>query len=169
MSDVKLSLTQRQYTLLMGLVDSLPRALSDISGSDTSPESMPVTADGSVATTPTSEKPPSEFAVNLEPELAVAKNADGMWPTLNFAFEVGSIALELYGPDAIVESDLKKNSIARFALLGSHVGFKQLSDGAAEANFSFKTLAFTSTRSANSVFRDIIPATTHEGNQMYAY
>lgn len=167
MSDVKLSLTQRQYMLLMELVTSLPRALSGIGGTDSSLESIPVTpGDGSLVATPTSEIPPSEFGVNLEPELALAKKAEGMWTTLNFSFEVSSIALELYGPDAVNASDLKKNSIARFALLKAYVGFKQLSDGASEANFALKTLAFSSTRSGSCVFRDIIPATTHDGNQM---
>ncbi len=167
MSDVKMSLTQRQYMLLMAIANSLPKALSGVSDTDAFNESMPVTpVDGSLPDTPTSEKTPSESGVNLEPELAVSKNADDMWTTLSFVFSVSSIALELHGPDAIAESELKKNSIARFALVKTHVGFKQLSDGASEADFSLKALAFSSTRSANSVFRDIIPAAEHDGNQM---
>jgi vacuolar protein sorting-associated protein 13A/C len=43
---------------------------------------------------------------------------------------------------------------------------KQLSDGSMEANFSLKTLSFANTRSGNSVFRDIIPTASHDGNQM---
>ena len=152
--------------LLIALVDSLPRALTGISDSDLTPESMPATPAGSIVATPTSEEPPSEVSVNLGPELGVVQTADGIWTTLKFGFSVGSIALELYGLDAIVDKDLKKNSIARFALVKTNVGFKQLSDGASEANLSLKTLAFSSTRSVNNVFRDIIPATAHDGDQM---
>jgi len=167
MSDVKLSLTQRQYMLLMELVNSLPRALNDVGDTGVSAESMPVTpASASAPDTPTSEKAPSDSGVNLQPELSVSQNGDTIWTTLIFDFSVSLVALELYGPKAIVESDMKKNSIARFALVESKVGFKQLSDGASEADFSLKALAFTSTRSANSVFRDIIPSAEHDGNQM---
>ena len=170
MSDVRLSLTQRQYMLLMDLVNTVTRALSGISETDISPNSIPATPiDGSAVGTPISEKPGSEFEVNLEPELAVVKtnNTDeSMWTTLHFSFDVASIALELYGLDAIIDDDLQRHSIARFVLLKTHVGFKQLSDCAAEANLSLKALAFTSTRSVSSVFRDIIPASEHDGDQM---
>ena len=163
-----LSLTQRQYMLLMALVNTLPKALSDVNDTEASAQSIPVTpASGSVPGTPTSEKPSSDYGAHLEPELSIVdRDGDNIWTTLSFEFSVSSIALELYGPDAVVESDLKKNSIARFGLIKSHVGYKQLSDGASEAEFSLKALAFTSTRSADSVFRDIIPAAEHDGNQM---
>ena len=67
---------------------------------------------------------------------------------------------------AHTEHDLKQHSIARFALVKSHLGMKRLSDGAMEAEFSLNTLAFSSTRKGNSVHRDIIPHTTQSGNQM---
>ncbi|WVQ62160.1 uncharacterized protein L199_000298 [Kwoniella botswanensis] len=176
MSDVKMSLTQRQYVLLMGILESLPRALSDIDEDEIDPESFPVTpATESRIDTPNVKTPAEEEPnVNLEPELAVIKSDNNgpaqLWTALDFVFSVGSIALEVYTNDAIVPEDLKNCSIARFALVKPHLGFKKLSDGAMEAEFSLKTLSFLSTRSGNSMFRDIIPPATHEGNQiMFQY
>nr|XP_019015055.1 vacuolar protein sorting-associated protein vps13 [Kwoniella pini CBS 10737]OCF53836.1 vacuolar protein sorting-associated protein vps13 [Kwoniella pini CBS 10737] len=177
MSDVKLALTQRQYVLLLSVLEALPRALNDLGDADVSPESIPATpASISRVDTPNNESPSEEeeSRVNLEPELAVAKLKDRdsvqLWTALDFVFSVGTIALEVYTNDAIAPEDLKNTSIARFALVKTHLGFKKLSDGAMEAEFSLKTLSFSSTRSGNSVFRDIIPPAPHDGNQiMFQY
>jgi len=170
MSNVKVSLTQRQYVLLMELVEAVPRALSDISEADIAPESLPDTPiDTSTPPTPASEMQESESGVNLEPELTVAqkgKNDVQIWTTLDLVFSVNSIALELYDGEAQNEEDLVKYSIARFALEQTHVGMKQLSDGAMEAEFSLKALSFSNTRAGASVFRDIIPSAEHKGKQV---
>jgi vacuolar protein sorting-associated protein 13A/C len=171
MSDVKMSLTAKQYVLLMDVLQVLPRALS---GDDDDEEDdlvsrsvTPTTA--SVPPTPAREQS-TDHLVNLEPELTVVASSDSKdvvpWNALDLVFDVGSIALEIYDADAMEENDLKDHSIARFALVKSHLGFKKLSDGASEAEFSLNTLAFSSTRSGKSVFRDIIPHTTQNGNQM---
>lgn len=170
MSDVEMSLTARQYVLLMDLLNSLPRALAF--AEEDVEESQPTTpATASAPPTPRRESDSeSEQLVNLEPELTVAKVEDStspaLWTALQVAFTVGSIALEVYDITAHAEHDLKQHSIARFALVKSHLGLKRLSDGAMEAEFSLNTLAFSSTRSGNSVHRDIIPHTTQNGNQM---
>ena len=171
MSNVKLSLTQRQYMLLMEVVDALPRALSNFDEDGISPDSMPDTSGTlSVPPTPPNDLSPSESGVNLEPEVSVVQSPNGtrldMWTALDFVFSVNSIALELYSVDAHHGHDLQKHSIARFALDQTHLGVKRLSDGATEAEFSLKTISFSNTRSGNSVFRDIVPASGHEGNQM---
>nr|XP_018267277.1 vacuolar protein sorting-associated protein vps13 [Kwoniella dejecticola CBS 10117]OBR89435.1 vacuolar protein sorting-associated protein vps13 [Kwoniella dejecticola CBS 10117] len=176
MSDVKLALTQRQYVLLMSVLEALPRALNDLGEADVSPESIPATpATISRVDTPDMESPTEdEPSVSLEPELAVIKSGGQgsaeLWTSLDLVFSVGSIALEVYTNDAIALEDLKNCSIARFALVKTHLGLKKLSDGAMEAEFSLKTLAFSSTRAGNSMFRDIIPPASHEGNQiMFQY
>ena len=170
MSNVKVSLTQRQYVLLMELLEAVPRALGGISDADTSPESLPETpVDTSAPPTPVSELDEAESTVNLEPELAVSKtskNGPQIWTSLAFVFSVQSIALELYDGEAQNEDDLAKYSIARFALEQTHVGMKQLSDGAMEAEFSLKALSFSNTRAGGSVFRDIIPSAEHKGKQV---
>ena len=165
MSDVKLSLTQLQYTLLMELLNAIPRAMSGISDGDVSPTSTPTTPSTSVPPRPT-EDTPKDSAVDLVPELAVAKSPSAPWTSLDLVFAVQSIALELYDGQAHVESDLSKHSIARFALQETNVSMKQLSDGAMQAEFSLKTLSFANTRAGNSVFRDIIPAAEHTGKQV---
>jgi vacuolar protein sorting-associated protein 13A/C len=165
MSNVKLSLTQRQYTLLMSVLESLPGALSGIGEVDES-----VTPTVSTPSTPSEDV--TYDSVNLEPELAVVKKDSAtpeLWTSLDFAFSVQSIALELYNNEAITEWDLKNQSIARFALVKTHLGVNILSDTAMEAEFSLKTISFSNTRSGNSVFRDLIPAATHEGNQVYVW
>lgn len=170
MSDVNMSLTARQYVLLMDVLQALPRALSGNEDDDDDDVSSPVTPN-TVSVPPTPARDQStDHLVNLEPELTVVSSRDSKeaapWNAMNLVFDVGSIALEIYDTDALEAKDLKAHSIARFALVKSHLGFKKLSDGASEAEFTLSTLAFSSTRSGKSVFRDIIPHTTQNGNQM---
>jgi vacuolar protein sorting-associated protein 13A/C len=163
MTDVKMSLTQRQYALLMSVLQSLPRALSDAS------EAAKVE---SGATTPVSEASSSddnETSVDLRPELSVSERIKGnsdLWTSLDVQFAVTSIALEVFTEAAITLEDQKQHSIARFALVDTTLSMKQLNDGAMEAEFGLKTISFSSTRSGKSAFRDIIPAVTHGGKQI---
>jgi vacuolar protein sorting-associated protein 13A/C len=169
MSDVKMGLTAKQYVLLMDVLKALPRALSG-EEEDEDDTSMPVTpATASAPPTPARNQS-TDHMVNLEPELSIVaaqgSSEEAPWNAMDLVFDVGSIALEVYDEQAIEEKDLKDHSIARFALVKSHLGFKKLSDGASEAEFTLNTLAFMSTRSGKSVHRDIIPHTTQNGNQM---
>jgi vacuolar protein sorting-associated protein 13A/C len=171
MSDVKLSLTQRQYMLLMSLMSSLPRALGNVNDAEEALESMPPTPSTSTTpSTPGRETPtPSEPGADLGPELRVVKTGPGeqqVWTSLDFVFSVGSIGLEVYDVDAETQEDIQTSSIAKFALVKAHLNFKTLSDGAMEAEFSLKTLTFSNTRAGSSLFRDIIPAASHDGNQV---
>jgi vacuolar protein sorting-associated protein 13A/C len=170
MSDVKMALTAKQYVLLMDVLKALPQALSSEEGDDDDDSTPPTPATISAPSTPARNQS-SDHMVNLEPELSIVPSSDSKeeapWTAMNLVFDVGSIALEVYDDYAIEEKDLKEHSIARFALVKSHVGFKKLSDGASEAEFTLNTLAFSSTRSGKSVHRDIIPHTTQNGHQMY--
>lgn len=165
MSDVKMSLTQLQYTLLMSIIQALPRALSSLSEPvATGDTPLPSTAVSTAPATPMSE---TDTQVDLQPELAITESKAGsLWTTMLVDFTVNSISLEVYTVQAINAGDLETYSIARFGLMKTHVGLKQLSDGAMEAEFSLKTIAFTSTRAGKSVFRDIIPPASHDGNQV---
>lgn len=170
MSDVNLALTQKQYMLLMGLVDTLPKSLSNLNQVGDSPESeIKTPATISALETPLTESPPPEIGADLQPELSLSKvneNGQQVRTTLDFVFSVNTIALQIYNVDATEQETLDQHGIARFALNKTHLGFKQLSDGAMEAEFSLKTISFASTRSGNSVFRDIVPSATHNGNQV---
>jgi vacuolar protein sorting-associated protein 13A/C len=169
MSDVKMGLTAKQYVLLMDVLKALPRALSS-EEEDEDDSSMPITPTTASAPPTPARNQSSDHMVNLEPELSIVaaqgSNEEAPWNAMDLVFDVGSIALEVYDEHAIEEKDLKDHSIARFALVKSHLGFKKLSDGATEAEFTLNTLAFMSTRSGKSVHRDIIPHTTQNGNQM---
>lgn len=150
----------------MSILQALPRALTDVAQVSESEESIPQsTLPSTGPATPASE---TETQVDLEPELVVSDSKKGsdLWTTMDLEFVVESITLEVYTDKAISFDDLKNHSIARFGLMKTHVGLKQLSDGAMEAEFSLKTIAFTSTRAGDSVFRDIIPPASHDGNQV---
>ncbi|GMK58122.1 hypothetical protein CspeluHIS016_0501540 [Cutaneotrichosporon spelunceum] len=172
MTDVKLSLTERQYILVMNVLESIPRALSSLEDDEEEfDESSPTS--GSTPATPIPEEPstPSETHSDdnktaLIPELAITSKSADVWTSLDFVFSVQSIGMELYGRQALTEEDLKQNSIARFALIGSNLGFKSLSNGAMEAEFTLRTLAFESTRAGNCVYRDIVPQLANDGNQI---
>lgn len=171
MSDVKLSLTERQYCLVMSVLESIPRALSSLE--DDEDDSIPPTPiSPSEPPTPITEEAPtptdaqSETQTSLIPELALATKSTDVWTSLDLVFSVKSVMMELFGKEALEPSDLKKHSIARFALINSHLGFKSLSNGAMEAEFTLRTLAFESTRAGNSVYRDIVPQLANDGNQM---
>ncbi len=170
MSDVKLSLTQRQYMLLMNLVDTLPRALSNVGDVDVSDESTPDTPlTSSTPPTPVEEESSQDTGADLGPELDVTRmvgEQGQIWTSLDFGFSVASIGLELYGVNAILDNELETHSIAQFTLVQTRVGMKQLSDGAMEAEVSLQTLSFSNTRKGSSIFRDIIPASKHDGKQM---
>lgn len=170
MSDVKLQLTQRQYVLVMAVLEAVPRALSELD--DEEETSQPQTPE-SITAPPTpigEEESTSDLAgaadTNLEPELVIASKNDGVWTSLDLVFKVNSIAMEVFGADALAAADLRKHSIAKFSLIGSHLSLKTLSNSAMEAEFSLKTLAFSSTRAGNSAFRDIVPELSNDGNQL---
>ena len=167
MSDVKMSLTQYQYTLLMEVVQALPRALGGDDEEEEDEETPPSTA---TPGTPADQSQESDARISLEPELAVATSDDIKDSVAriktSLVFTVGNIALEIYSVDALEDANLKQNSIARFALQGTHVELKQLSDSSMEVAFSLDTLSFVNTRAGNSVFRDIIPSSTHGGKQV---
>jgi vacuolar protein sorting-associated protein 13A/C len=153
----------------MDLIKALGNVSSGVADDDDDVPSPISPATLSAPPTPARDNS-SDHLVNLEPELTVVSSRDDQdsapWNAMDVVFNVGSIALEIYDGDAIEEKDLKGHSIARFALVKSHLGLKILSDGAMEAEFTLNTLAFSSTKSGKSMFRDIIPHTTQNGNQM---
>lgn len=169
MTDIKLSLTQRQYVLVMDLLQSLPAALSQQGELDSELESIPPTpTTSSTPATPSIHDVPGE---DMGPELSLTKtDADGsvvqQWTTLDFAFSVNSVQFEVFDNEAIHQADLPNKSIARFAVVGTKVDFKTLSGGGMEAEVALKTLTFKNTRKGDSLFREIIPAAKHDGNQM---
>ncbi|ORX35977.1 putative late endosome to vacuole transport-related protein [Kockovaella imperatae] len=171
MSDVQMALTQRQYGLVMRVLEALPKVLADVNMDDVTSESVPGTPSRPISSGPPSDSAtPMENSVNLEPELRVTSPVDGkkedVWTKMKLHFSVNSIALEVFSGQAHQEDDLQKHSIAQFALRQTNLGLKQLSDGAMELEFTLGTLSFSNTSAGNTVHREIIPAAGHDKNQI---
>ncbi|KAG1757583.1 vacuolar protein sorting-associated protein 13 [Suillus lakei] len=144
-SDVKLYLTQTQYTLLMKLVQSIPKVLV------ASPEGNAQALESASPWT-------------SSPELHVA---DGIraWTTVDLVASVKMVKLHLYDGLATREENLEDHGIARFALNDSSLRYKSVSDGAVEAQVVLKSFTMSNTRPGGSKFREIIPAADHDRNQ----
>jgi vacuolar protein sorting-associated protein 13A/C len=115
-----------------------------------------------------SPSPSKAVRVDLEPELRVVASSDGIrnWPTVDLVVAVNAVKLHLYDGAAATEANVKDHGIARFILNSTTLRFKQLSDGAAEAQLVLKSITMTNTRpAASKIFREIIPAADHDRNQ----
>lgn len=161
-SDVKLYLTQTQYILLMKLVQFIPKILvASPEGNAQAESALPSSSDsnGSLSTS-------TNQVVDLEPEVRVASDADGIhaWTTLDLVASVKIVKLHLYDGLATREETLEDHGIARFALNDSSLRYKSISDGAAEAQVVLKSFTISNTRPGMSKFREIIPAADHDRN-----
>lgn len=171
MTDVKMNLTEGQYGLTIGLLQTIPRAFafsdeemdSDLSASPTrepSPIPPPPPKDGA-----------PEETVDLLPELAaVAKGPDGqlvaLKTSLELTFAVQRVTLELFTAAAVSKETVEAASLARFSLNDTGVKYKMLSNGSMEAEVVIRSFTVHDTRPARQTkFREIIPATSHAGHQ----
>lgn len=176
LSDVKIGLTQMQYMLIMELLQSLPRILAmdetfeeEVIGS--APLSTTSSAPASIPPTPGFEQDEPGPSVDLRPELGtVAHGNDGetikLYTSLLFSFSAPVVDLSLYDASATDEDSLKNRSIARFSLISTRVKLKTLSDGAMDVEVMLRDVTMANTRAGTSVWRDIIPSATHDGDQL---
>lgn len=152
-NDIHMSLTQKQYILAMELLQTLPKAFTGVEETD-SPES-------SVSVTPIEATTPGGQAT--PPLTSPPQDAP---KTLDAGFEVPSIRLELFGPKAITEETLKKDSIAAFAINKIGVKYRSEADGASRADVVVKAISMSNTRPGNFVYREMIPEGKRKGNQL---
>ncbi|KIY52729.1 hypothetical protein FISHEDRAFT_63685 [Fistulina hepatica ATCC 64428] len=159
-SDVRLHLTQSQYSLFMDLAQSIPRVLQVPTTEDTSTN---------ISMTPVDKQTPvatGTAIVSLEPELKVTEaNGSRCWATIDLAVSVNAIKLHLYDGLATDTSNLKDHGIAKFALSQNTLRYKSLSDSSGEAQVVVKSFTVSNTRAGNSRYREIIPAAQHDRNQ----
>ncbi|KZT02705.1 vacuolar protein sorting-associated protein 13 [Laetiporus sulphureus 93-53] len=164
-SDVRLHLTQTQYSLLIMLSESIPRVLAGAPEGDAQATEVsavsPQTSSAQIAS-------PSTPMVDLQPELRPKEMPGNLrsWTSLDLVVTVDAVKLHLYDDSAIMESSLKEHGIVRFALNHNSLRMKLLADGAIEVQLIFKSLTMNNTRPGNSKFREIIPAAKHERNQV---
>jgi len=159
----------------MSLLQSIPRVLdTGEEEEDDSTPGLPSPISESGTSTGTSTPAPEEsdsLAVDLKPELGtVAHGKDGeavkLWRKLDFTFAVSSINLELFDAKVTDQESLKSGSIAKFSLISTRVNFKILSDGSMDAEVMLRDVTMSNTRQGESVWREIIPAAAHDGDQL---
>jgi len=159
----------------MSLLQSIPRVLDtgEEDEDDTTPGlPSPISESGTSTGLPTPAPEDSDsLAVDLKPELGtVAHGKDGeavkLWRKLDFTFAVSSINLELFDAKVTDSESLKSGSIAKFSLISTRVNFKILSDGSMDAEVMLRDVTMSNTRQGESVWREIIPAAVHDGDQL---
>ncbi|EXX73461.1 Vps13p [Rhizophagus irregularis DAOM 197198w] len=156
MSDVKMSLTEKQYKYLFDLSNTIPRAFSSIestnestSNSLTSPSQY--SKDSSASGTSSSQK--DEEVV--EP-----------WTTIDLIFDVNQIYLEIFSRDDSQTKSLSDTSLSKFCLNKTKVKYKMLSDKSMEAELSLQSATLNDTRTnVQNVYREILPAVNKETAQ----
>lgn len=181
MSDVQIKLTEQQYGFIIALSQSIPRAFAGIGE-----EELTENGEEALAKAPLSKKPqgieqPSKQddkatsgrgpAVDMLPELGAEAHDDTgkvvpLGTTLDLLFNVRTINLELFSAAATGQESLSNSSLARFALNGTEVKLKMLSDSSLESEVVLKSFTVTDTRPGKETkFREIIPAVKHDGYQ----
>lgn len=161
-SDVRLQLTQLQYSLLIKLSQSFARVL-DVSSDTEDVTSEPIPVKQVQASPP----PQKEVeGTDLGPEVRGADDQHRAWNKLDVAVTVDAVKLHLYDEGATSEDDLRAHGIVRLALNQTTLRTKILSDGAMEAQVVLKSFTMGNTRAGNSKFREIIPASQHNRDQV---
>lgn len=174
MSDVQIKLTEQQYGFVMALTQSIPRAF--ITGEEDDEDAKDALSISSASTkqqpaqAPPQTPRPDETSVDMLPELGtVAHSGDQdipMHTSLDLLFSVKTVNLELFTSAATAQESLHNASLAKFAVHGSEVKLKMLSDSALEAEVALKSFTVTDTRpDKDTKFREIIPAVRHDGHQ----
>lgn len=173
-SDVKVNLTQAQYSAVMQLATSVPK-IFDLSDLDAETEPSQSSHAGSSLSRPSQSQPTGPLT-DMLPEVALmARTQSGraipLWSTMELAFTVSNITLELFDADMPQAETNESSSLAKFSLNGSRVHFKTLSDGSMAAEFLLKALRAIDTRTSKATkFREIIPVVEHDSEQlMFSY
>jgi vacuolar protein sorting-associated protein 13A/C len=101
----------------------------------------------------------------MQPELRTSSSGAKAWSTIDLVVSMNVFKLHLYDADTTSEEDRKDHGVARFALNGSNLRYKMLSNGASESQVVLKSFTMGNTRPGRTVFREIIPAANHDRNQ----
>ncbi|KAG0143880.1 hypothetical protein CROQUDRAFT_660682 [Cronartium quercuum f. sp. fusiforme G11] len=173
-SDVKVSLTQAQYSILLQLATSVPKVfdLSELDAENDQPDHKNIRP----APVPRSQSNLAGPVTDMLPEVAmVARTASGreipLWTTMEVAFTVSNVTLELFDGGMAQAETYGSSSLAKFSLNGTRVHFKTQSDGSMSAEFLLKALRAIDTRTSKATkFREIIPVVDHDSDQlMFSY
>ncbi|KAH9459830.1 hypothetical protein Pst134EB_008053 [Puccinia striiformis f. sp. tritici] len=170
MSDVKINLTQAQYFALLAIASSVPKILdlSELSQEPIRPKS--VSNRDSHLSHP---KPRSQVAkprlLQQDSRVSSASNqaAAAVWVTMEMAFTVTNVTLELFDATVAYTEAVQNNSLAKFSLTGIRAFWKTKSDGSMMAEMLLKALRTIDTRAWKATkFREIVPVADHDGDQL---
>ena len=158
MSDIHLTLTQRQYALLLRVLQAVPQALavpsddSDLASSGTQPLALANA---------------EENARAVESAQAASAAPAPVVPTLLHGhFGVQSVTLDLYDATAHTAESLEAGQLFRFTLSEALLKLHQHPHTGLEAEVSLHSLSATDTRPSRAThFREVIPAISHDGKQ----
>ncbi|UZJ53507.1 hypothetical protein CBS101457_002827 [Exobasidium rhododendri] len=182
MSDVNIKMTEQQYAFIMKLTQSIPKAFAYDDGEGMDEESglydgdslassrKQVTAAADQAVKPEGVVD-KKSGVDMLPELGTRTvGKDGqpapLSTSMDLLFNVQTINIELFTSAAIEQDSMHQASLATFALNGTEVKVKMLSDSSLEAEVTVKSFNVADTRSTKETkFREIIPAVKHDGYQ----
>lgn len=105
--------------------------------------------------------------VDLQPEVRPhQEEGQPIWNALDLIVALQTVRLHLYDEHATNEGNLREYGIANFALNSTQLRAKILSDNAKEVELILKSFTMKNTRPGNSKFREIIPAASHDRNQV---
>jgi vacuolar protein sorting-associated protein 13A/C len=166
MSDVKINLTQPQYFALLALASSIPKILdlSELNQDSTHPK--PVSNLAHPNSKSEVSKPrliqQSSHVSSTSNQAAVA-----VWVTMELAFTVTSVTLELFDATITPSETERNNSLAKFSLTGIRAFSNTKSDGSMKAEMLLKALRTIDTRAWKATkFREIVPVAEHDSDQL---
>lgn len=168
MSDVKISLTPVQYTLLARLLEAVPRVLSANSeAEDAAVQSRePHVVDH--RNSPTTFKGEPGTNTSLAMDLTAHTDsgpAMSRWCMVDVAVAVKAVRLDLLEKDPTKETTLKDCGIVRLSLNETAANLRVLSDGATETDVILKFVTVDNTKVGDSKFREMVSAAQQDGNQ----
>ncbi|KZO93498.1 vacuolar protein sorting-associated protein 13 [Calocera viscosa TUFC12733] len=172
-SDIKVNLTQNQYLVLMSILQELPHVFASDEDVDEQIEEYAGAAEtpmDSVSPEP-QESESEQLLIDLSPELGVVAKSQGngvvrLWTKMEVTLDLAALAVQLYDRKATRKEELKATGIAGFAMNGTSVRMKMMSDGSLEAEIVLTSLVMTNLRAGSTRFREMIPAAKHNGRQV---
>ncbi|CAG8609296.1 9150_t:CDS:10, partial [Funneliformis caledonium] len=156
MSDVKMSLTEKQYKYLFDLSNTIPRAFGtsestdkNTSGSPTSPSQHPRNS----GATETSSSQKDDEVVQT-------------WTTIDLKFIVNQIYLEIFSGDGFQAKTLSDTSLSKFCLNETKIKYSMESNSSMTAEFSLQSATLNDTRpNVKNAYREILPAVNKDAPQ----
>ncbi|KAA1100602.1 hypothetical protein PGTUg99_027292 [Puccinia graminis f. sp. tritici] len=172
MSDVKINLTQPQYFALLALASSIPKILdlSELNQDSTRPKpvSNPDSRLSHPNTKPEFSKPRLiEQSSQVSSSSTSKQAAVAVWVTMELAFTVTNVTLELFDATITPSETERNNSLAKFSLTGIRAFSNTKSDGSMKAEMLLKALRTIDTRAWKATkFREIVPVAEHDSDQL---